>query len=383
MNLFEFEGKALLKKVGIAVPKSELLSINQPLKTNFKSDVVIKAQVLSGKRFKRGLVKIVAASDAEKAAQELFDKKEVDGEKIEKVLVEEKVTGSEHFLSVTYDTSTRGPVVLYSQEGGVEVETAKEVVKQPLDLTDVKINLPKLQLTEIATKLYQLLLQYDLRVAEINPLVETQDGFVAADSKIIVDEDGLFRQEEFKNYPPRQLIGHSKTEREIKASQIDETDYRGSAGSVYYDLEGDIAVLASGGGASVVAMDALLALGGKPANYTEYSGNPPKEKVEKLTLVALSKPHLKGCWVVGGTANFTDIFETLSGFLDGLRKTTPKPNYPIVIRRGGPRDSEAFAMLKEAGEKEGYDFHIFGPETPMTETAKTIVDLAYKKRIKN
>lgn len=382
MNLYEFEAKLLLKKAGIAVPKGELISPNQPAKINFSGEVAVKAQVLSGKRFKRGLVKLVDSTEATAVVEELLSKKNPpaggDGEKIDKVLVEEKVEGKEHFLSITYDTSTRGPVVLYSEQGGVEVETVSEVEKQPLD-PGFKINLPNSKLNEVAAKLFELFNQYDLRVAEINPLVETGSGFVAADAKIIVDDDGLFRQEEFKNYPGRQLIGHEKTEREIEASKIDETDYRGSAGSVYYDLEGDIAVLASGGGASVVAMDALLALGGKPANYTEYSGNPPKEKVQRLTEIALSKPALKGCWVVGGTANFTDIFETLSGFLEGLRKVNPKPNYPIVIRRGGPRDSEAFEMLKQAKEKEGWDFHIFGPDTPMTETAKTMVELAHQK----
>jgi succinyl-CoA synthetase beta subunit len=145
-------------------------------------------------------------------------------------------------------------------------------------------------------------------------------------------------------------------------------------------LDGDIAVIAAGGGGSVVNMDALIASNGKPANYTEHSGNPPREKLQKLTKIVLAKPDLKGCWFVGGTANFTDIYETLMGFVEGLREVKPKPNYPIVIRRGGPRDKEAFAALKEIGEKEGFDFHIYGRETPMTATAKIMVELAYGKK---
>ena len=70
------------------------------------------------------------------------------------------------------------------------------------------------------------------------------------------------------------------------------------------------------------------------------------------------------------------------GFVEGLREVNPKPNYPIVIRRGGPNDKKAFEELKIIGEKEGFDFHIFGRETPMTATAKTIVDLAYGKEEK-
>lgn len=379
MNLFEFEGKKLLESAGIAIPKSQLISDPKNVVTNLKGEVAVKAQVLSGKRFKRGLVKLVPVGEAKTALEELFSQGEVDGEKITQVLVEEKVSGQEQFLSITYDTSSRGPVLLYSPSGGVEIEAETEFEKvalEPIQNPNIKLN--SHEATAVAKKLWQLFWEKDLRVAEINPLIKTDQGLVAADAKIIVDDDALYRHEEFKDYPQRQLIGHEKTAREIAANQIDETDYRGTAGSIYYDLEGDIAVLASGGGASVVAMDALLALGGKPANYTEYSGNPPREKVAKLTEIVLSKEGLKGCWVVGGTANFTDILDTLSGFLDGLRKITPKPTYPIVIRRGGPHDTEAFAMLKEAREKEKFDFHIYGSQTPMTETAQIMVDLIKK-----
>ena len=97
-------------------------------------------------------------------------------------------------------------------------------------------------------------------------------------------------------------------------------------------MGGDIAVIASGGGASLINMDALLLAGGKPANYTEYSGNPAKEVVTALTKQVFAQPGIKACWVIGGTANFTDIYETMSGFVEGLRQVSPKPNFPFVIR---------------------------------------------------
>ena len=168
------------------------------------------------------------------------------------------------------------------------------------------------------------------------------------------------------------------------AHEIDNEDYRGTAGKTYIDLDGDIAILASGGGASLVALDALMSYGGAPANYTEYSGNPPAEKVKRLTNIVLSKQGLSGCWVVGGTANFTDIYETLQGFAESLLSLSPKPDYPIVIRRAGPRDREAFEMLKSFAEKNGFDMHFYDENTPITSTANIIVDLssAYKKRRK-
>ena len=131
----------------------------------------------------------------------------------------------------------------------------------------------------------------------------------------------------------------------------------------------------------MLALDALIKEGGHPANYTEYSGNPPREVVAELTKRVLARDGLRGCFVVGAIANFTDIEATLSGFLDGLRSITPKPTYPIVIRRDGPKREEAFNMLREAGEAEGYDFHLYDVATPITKSAKTMVRLSYHPKL--
>jgi succinyl-CoA synthetase beta subunit len=135
--------------------------------------------------------------------------------------------------------------------------------------------------------------------------------------------------------------------------------------------------MSSGGGASLTAMDALIKNGGKPANYTEYSGNPSKEKVQKLTKVVLSKPDLHGLWIVGAVANFTDVYETLSGIIEGLRETEKelgrKFDFPIVIRRGGPRDKEAFEMLRQVKD---FDLHLYGEETSISQSAEIMARLA-------
>ena len=125
-------------------------------------------------------------------------------------------------------------------------------------------------------------------------------------------------------------------------------------------------------------MDALLAFGAKPANYTEYSGNPPREKVEALTKITLGREGLCGCLVAGAYANFTDIYETLKGFCDGLLQIRRKPVYPIVVRRGGPRQEEAYEMLEKFAKKEGFDFHLFGPDTPISVACKKMAELSEK-----
>ncbi len=375
MLLYEFEGKQLFKNLGVNVPNSQLVG-SPTQEVIIKAPLVLKAQVLSGKRAKAGgIVKVGRQQAVGDSIRELIGKT-INGEKVEKILVEEAVDiETEYYLSFSYSTETRTPVLTFGKGGsGAESMGAKI---SPVDIIkgfDGE-NVPD-ELKDTAKKLWEVFTKYDCELAEINPLVvDKQDKVYALDAKIILDDDANFRRE--IKFSERNLFGRSSTEAEIEATKIDEGDHRGTSGSVYWDLDGDIAVIAAGGGGSVVNMDALISMGGKPANYTEHSGNPPREKLKKLTKIVLSKPNLKGCWFVGGTANFTDIYETLMGFVEGLREVKPKPNYPIVIRRGGPNDKKAFEALKEIGEKEGFDFHIYGRETPMTSTAKIMVDFAY------
>src|SRR3989344_3243585 len=152
MNLYEFEGKKLLASVGIKIPQSQLLLSSQET-INLKGEVAVKAQVLSGKRFKRGLVKLVAADGVNAVMAEML-RTISDGEKIQQILVEEKITGKEHFLSISYDTESRTPVVLYSSSGAVNIEENAKVEKINVELTKpIRIDLKNNKLNEVAKKL--------------------------------------------------------------------------------------------------------------------------------------------------------------------------------------------------------------------------------------
>jgi len=397
MRLYEYEGLKLFRESQIQTLDTIVVSSADEIK-DVELPAIVKAQVLSGGRGKKGLVKPCKdLEEVKKAAKEMLGK-EVGGEQVEKVLIEPYLIdkNAEYYLGITYDTVNRSPVVLVSKKGGIEVE---EIAKEKEAIKTLPINpiiglqpwqarqilsqagfsgIHFLSLTKILLGMWDVFTRYDARLVEINPLIETEsEEFIAADAKIILDDEADFRHSNLE-FPPRDVMGRKPTESELAAKEIDTNDHRGSAGSTYIELDGDIAVIAAGGGGSLVNMDALMALGGKPANYTEHSGNPPKEKLEKLSKIVLSKKGLSGVWFVGATANFTDIYETLAGFVQALRSIKPKPRYPIVIRRGGPRYEEAFKMLGEVKKKEGFDFHVFGPETPMTSTAKTMVDLANK-----
>lgn len=401
MQLIEHKGKQLLKNVGIKIPQGILVNNKSYINLSYHKEqykefffdsksVIIKAQIASGKRKKQGLIQ---QSDDYKDSLQKIDglyKKEFNNQKIDTLLIEKRLNiEKEHFLAILYDTVKRKPMIILNKEGGIEIETLMQDKKLPTLHVNILEGLHDFQARQLATdagfigaeifqiatllkQAYKAFIAYDCRLLEINPIIKTKEGSLfAGDAKITIDDSGIARQEIFSDIT--EIEDKSKlSPRALEARKIDYHDYRGVAGKTYVEFDGDIAVLASGGGASLACMDAIIEAGGKPANYTEYSGNPPKEKVKKLTQITLSRPNLKGLFVVGGTANFTDIYETLLGVKEALEEL--KPTYPIVIRRAGPRDKEAYEMLAEFAKKENLALTIFGEETPMTKAARIIVE---------
>lgn len=357
MKLSEFEGKKLFKKYGIPTPKGVVLLGKYRHVSSLTHPYAVKAQTLSGMRRKEGGIVFVATGSGLRSAVEAMWGRKIGGEAVKKVLVEEKVDSiSEYYISLSYGTDSRSPVLALSPRGGSSVNKAQVFT------IDMMLGVPSFFLrsallesgfpqedlggvSSVIQNLWRLFINEYALLAEVNPLFKIQDGkFVAGDAKVILDDEKVKTGE-------RRFIA----------------------------MDGDIAILASGGGASMLNIDALLHHGGRPANYTEYSGNPSARVVKELTKKVLHRKNLKGCWAVGGVANFTDIFETMRGFIEGLREVRPRPVYPIVIRRDGPRQKEAFAMLSEVARKERYDIHLFGSETPMSESARIMVKLAYHK----
>ena len=197
---------------------------------------------------------------------------------------------------------------------------------------------------------------------------------------IDLDDDASYKHKD-RSYSPREVgLGRDLTEREINVRKANETSYQGTI--KYLELDGDIGFLAAGGGGSMESMDALIFLGGKPANYAEHSGDPPREKLYALTKAILSKPGLNGLWIVGAIANFTRIDQTMAGIVDAISEF--KPKFPIVIRRSGPFEKEGLQIVREAAKKLNLNIEIYGSEVSMTSTAKIIVDRVTEfKRNKN
>ncbi|MFH0713133.1 MAG: succinate--CoA ligase subunit beta [Candidatus Micrarchaeota archaeon] len=395
MKLYEYESKALVAKYGIAIPQGKVF---QKVEEVDRAGVV-KAQVLAGKRGKAGAIKIVDSIEGAKAAASQMLGKKILEQTVHEVYIEDKVDiTAEYFLSIVYDDQQKKPVVVISSEGGIEIEELaknhpEKLVKFPVDPLDglqgwkarelckqagfTGETMPKV--ADALTRLYKCFVGCDATIVEINPLCLTADGsVVAAGTAMILDDDALYRHKDF-TFKQRSAFDRLPTQRELDAKKIDEGDHRGIAGK-YIELDGDIAMMTSGGGGSLTNTDALLVAGGKPANYTEYGGNPPTEKMYKLTKVILSKPGLNGCWIAGGIASNTRVDVTFEGIAQALREI--KPAFPIVIRRAGPGEKEGFEIMRKLAKEIGLDLHLYGADTPMTSTAKIMVELANKYKAK-
>jgi succinyl-CoA synthetase beta subunit len=362
------------------------------------SPTVVKAQVLWGKRSKAG--GILSCADAE-AAEEAVSKVlglKIHGEVVKRVLIEERLdTARECYIGVTYQD--RAPCVIACSEGGVDIEEVRNIHPERVAVQPVPIvtGLSDEMATDILTragfgddvgavvpillKVYEFFVSNDALLVEINPLIKTRDGkWYAADAKIEIDDEAAYRSH--ISLPERLGSGKEPTRLEVLARENDLIDSRGAAGRMFYEIEGgSIVIIAAGGGTSMEALDDLYSLGGRPAIFTEHSGNPTGEKVSGLVKIALMYPgEIDAIWVIGGRANFTDIYETLvNGVMAGIRETTNfDKSIPIIVRRAGPRDEEAYQALRKAREEEGYNIYLRGMATSIADSARMVIYQANK-----
>ena len=372
MRLYEHEAKDLLSQYGLDIPSQNI---------GGGEERIVKAQIMANNRKDIGAVRF--ADNLEEAGdikQDMLDSS-FEGAEPDEVLVEEKIDFTEeYYVSFMYDTDSRTPSMVFSREGGSGIED-RNAEKFPIEensqfrfrqmLKQQGIEGGGLvRLGSVLQSLFEAFLEEDARLLEVNPLAETEDGYVVLDAMMDLEDDASFRHD--WNFSDRTVMKRKKTDREVRAEKIDEDDHRGVAGK-YTELNGDIGMMLAGGGASLTNMDALIEYGGSPANYTEYGGNPPGEKVYRLSKVIMSKPGLNGLWHVGGTANNTDVERTMDGFIKALREE--KPDYPIVIRRDGPHADEAFENLRKVREELDLNMKLFRNDKPMTESAEDLMEM--------
>jgi len=394
-RVLENIGKELLRKNRIPTP--DFLVASDAKEARKAADelgypVVIKALVAVGKRGKAGAVKFAENSDeAERIAQEILSMT-VRNFPVERLLVEKKLDISgELYVSITFDSSKGMPVIIASSAGGIDVEEIAEkepekIIKHHVNpweglhlyqakeiWSDLGISGGLLQkATTILGRLYNVFVKYDATIIEINPLAVTSEGdLVAAAILMGVDEEALYRQPDLSD---KVEAGSDRswrplTDLEKKMVAVDASEsYRGTAR--YTEMEGgDIGFFCGGGGGSLLVYDALLRFGGKPANYTEFGGNPTETKVTGLAKGVLSKSGVKSFLMCGNITNNTQTDVVAKGIINAFQEMNTDLNkFPVVIRLAGVNEAEAKRLFSEAGVE------YYGDEITMEDAAQMIVD---------
>jgi succinyl-CoA synthetase beta subunit len=375
-RLYEYQGKDIFKKSGITIPEGEAVTTPEDAKKEAErigKPVVIKAQVWAGGRGKSGAVRFADTPDeAEKVAGEILGM-EIKGLEVKQVLVEEKLDiAQEFYAGVIINTAreVRAPVVMFSAEGGVDIESVPEdkiamltvdVLRgiQSYDTLNMALSVgvsgkALRQLGDVIYKLYNVFKNYNCRTVEINPLVLTKDGKVyAADCRMAIDDAGVFRHPELGIRIGREFL-KEPTEFDLMAWTFEEEDFRGTSYVAQMASEselkqgGYIGYHGIGGGAAILGVDALNKVDLKAADYADTSGNPTASKVYRVAKIILSMPHIEGYFLAGFMMANQEQWHHAHGLVKVLREEIPKrPGFPVVILLCGNKEKESQDILQE------------------------------------
>jgi len=375
-RLYEYQGKDIFKKSGITIPEGEVVKTPEDAKKaaeQIGKPVVVKAQVWAGGRGKSGAVRFADTPDeAVKVAGEILGI-EVKGLEVKQVLVEEKLDIAQEFYAgviINSAREVRAPVVMFSPEGGVDIESVPEdkiamlivdVLRgiQPYDTLNMALSVgvsgkALRQLGDVIYKLYNVFKNYDCRTVEINPLVLTKGGKVyAADCRMAIDDAGVFRHPELGIRIGREFL-KEPTEFDLMAWTFEEEDFRGTSYVAQMASEselkqgGYIGYHGIGGGAAILGVDALNKVGLKVADYADTSGNPTASKVYRVAKIILSMPNIDGYFLAGFMMANQEQWHHAHGLVKVLREEIPKrPGFPVVILLCGNKEKESQDILQE------------------------------------
>ncbi|MDW4029457.1 ADP-forming succinate--CoA ligase subunit beta [Staphylococcus saprophyticus] len=384
MNIHEYQGKAIFRSMGVAVPEGRVAYTAEEAVEKAKeldSKVyVVKAQIHAGGRGKAGGVKIAKSlSEVETYAKELLGKTLVthqtgpEGKEIKRLYIEEGCDiQKEYYVGFVIDRATDRVTLMASEEGGTEIEevaakTPEKIFKETIDPVvglapyqarriAFNINIPKESINKAAkflVSLYNVFIEKDCSIVEINPLVTTGEGEVLAlDAKVIFDDNALFKHKDIQEL--RDL--EEEDPKEIEASKYDLS---------YIALDGDIGCMVNGAGLAMATMDTINHFGGNPANFLDVGGGATKEKVTEAFKIILGDENVKGIFVniFGGIMKCDIIAEGIVAAVKEVELTLP-----LVVRLEGTNVERGKEILKESGLA-------IEPAATMAEGAQKIVKL--------
>ena len=358
MKLFEFEAKEILRKYGIATPKGSVASSPDQAETiaaQIGKPVAVKSQVqVSGRGKAGGILFADDSTEARKVASNLLGNT-IKGIVVDSLLVEEKLDMAEQlYASITIDREAKQYIVLASTSGGVDIEEvaqtsperilrhwvdpevgfgqndAEAMVKQFSEMDGIDVS----RFASVVSVMYRAAMESDAELIELNPLAKTSSGaFIAADARMILDDNALFRHPEFKD---RSLHRMEDTPREAEARRQDLT---------YVDLSGDIGIVGNGAGLVMATMDTVHYLGGEAANFLDIGGGAQTDVIKRGLMLVMSKPEVKAVLfnIHGG---ITRCDAAAEGIIQALSEASVKK--PLVVRMMGTNEEAGAEILRRA-----------------------------------
>ncbi|MGA0122603.1 MAG: ADP-forming succinate--CoA ligase subunit beta [Gaiellales bacterium] len=378
MDLYEHQGKELFARAGIAIADGRVAFAADEARAaaeDLGGRVVVKAQVLTGGRGKAGGVKVVEGPTAAQEAAEAILGLDIKGHVTRRLLVERAVAiAKEYYFSITFDRAAKMPLLMLTTMGGMDVEAVAE--EHPDRLARLHVD-PALgyrgfhgqrlmsaagvpveerkALAPLLAALYRVFADGDCMLVEVNPLVLLDDGsFLAADAKVTVDENALYR------HPDVEAM------RDLAAADPQEQAAR-EADLAYVKLDGDVGILGNGAGLVMSTVDVIAQVGGRPANFCDVGGGASAEKIATALGIVLSDDKVRSVLfnIFGG---ITRGDAAATGLLGALEQTTVTA--PIVVRLDGTNAAEGRELLAVAARPE------ITVEETMLGAAETAVRLA-------
>ena len=376
MNLHEYQAKEILNGFGVRIQRGYVAStpevavekakqLNQETGTDF---FVIKAQVHAGGRGKGGGVKLAKSIDE---VHEISDKiigmnlitpqTSAEGKKVHQVLVAEDVyypgdsEVEEYYISVLLNRSTAKNMILYSTEGGMDIETVAENTPELIHTLDVcpKEGLTDLNAQEIATNLklegdaknemiqfvkslYEAYDKSDSSLFEINPVIKTSDDkILAVDAKVSIDDNALFRHPDYAEM------------RDVREENPIEVEAK-EVGLNYVDLDGNVGCMVNGAGLAMATMDLIKQAGGEPANFLDVGGTADSERVETAFRIIMKDPDVKAILIniFGGIVRCDRV---ANGIVDACKNMKDDISVPIIVRLEGTNSKIAKDIIDSSG----------------------------------
>ena len=373
MNLHEYQGKEILEKFSVKIQKGyvaespeDAVKCAEKIKKETGSNIfVIKAQIHAGGRGKGGGVKIAKSLEEVKTvASEILGMNLVtpqtppEGKLVRKILIAEDVyydgesERSEFYISVLLNRSSSKNMIIYSTEGGVDIETVAEKTPDLIFQEEVEDGLLPFQARKIAfnlglsgeafknmvqfvTSLYDAYQMSDASLFEINPVLKSADNkIIAVDAKVSIDDNALFRHKDYESM--RDLNEESPVEVEARANGLN-----------YVDLDGNVGCMVNGAGLAMATMDLIKLAGGEPANFLDVGGTADAERVEKAFRLILRDDNVKAILVniFGGIVRCDRVAEGIVSAYKNLKEI----DIPIIVRLQGTNSIEAKEIIDNSG----------------------------------